>query len=241
LGCRSGWAVEFQVGSLPLIGQKFLAGVGDEDVAGLQMCLGGVAAGNDLDDEQAAGRQRSRRCRYYCRREEWVADGQQACAAGRRAVVEARLVTTQWPASLQVTAINADTGELHIFDRGSGIPLVDAVAASGAVPGVWPLEQIGGRSWIDGGMVSTTNARLAEGYGRVVVIAPMPFGLGAIPGAAEDLAAMGAQAKVQLIAPDERSLTAIGPNPYDPERRAPAASAGRRQGAGLAQAIAAVW
>ncbi len=36
--------------------------------------------------------------------------------AVRRAVVQARLVTTQWPASLRVTAIDADTGELHVFD-----------------------------------------------------------------------------------------------------------------------------
>jgi len=60
--------------------------------------------------------------------------------AARRPVVRARLVTTDWPAALQVTAIDADTGELHVFDAASEVPLVDAVAASGAVPGVWPLD-----------------------------------------------------------------------------------------------------
>jgi len=61
--------------------------------------------------------------------------------AARRAVVRARLVTTNWPAALQVTALDADTGELNVFDACCGVPLVDAVAASGAVPGVWPLER----------------------------------------------------------------------------------------------------
>jgi NTE family protein len=57
----------------------------------------------------------------------------------RRSVVESRLVTIEWPASLRVTAIDADTGVLHVFDHTSHVGLVDAVAASGAVPGVWPL------------------------------------------------------------------------------------------------------
>jgi len=84
--------------------------------------------------------------------------------AARRAVVRARLVTTDWPAALQVTALDADTGELHVFDACCGVSLVDAVAASGAVPGVWPLERFAGRFWIDGGMVSAANAHLARGY-----------------------------------------------------------------------------
>lgn len=161
--------------------------------------------------------------------------------ARRRAVVEGRLVTTDWPAALRVTAIDADTGALHVFDRASGVSLVDAVSASGAVPGVWPLARIDGRAWVDGGMVSTTNARLADDYERVVVIAPMPAGYGAIPGAAEDVAAMSAHATVLLIAPDAQSVAAIGPNPYDPDRRGPAAAAGRVQGASLAAVIATIW
>lgn len=71
--------------------------------------------------------------------------------AQRRSVVEARLVTTEWPLTLQVTAIDAATGQLHVFDRTTGISLTDAVSASGAVPGVWPLVHINGRAWIDGG------------------------------------------------------------------------------------------
>ncbi|MEV0093958.1 patatin-like phospholipase family protein [Streptomyces sp. NPDC050738] len=161
--------------------------------------------------------------------------------AARRRVVRSRLVTTDWPDSLQVTAIDADTGELHLFDRHSGVPLADAVSASGAVPGVWPLEHFQDRAWVDGGMVSTTNARRASGHDRIVILAPMPAGYGKIPGAAADAEALAADAEVCLIAPDEASIEAIGPNPYDPQRRADAAQAGRTQGVGLADKVSALW
>jgi len=71
--------------------------------------------------------------------------------AQRRTAVEGRLVTKDWPLKLQVTAIDADTGKLHVFNEISGISLIDAVSASGAVP--WPFMHINGRAWIDGGMV----------------------------------------------------------------------------------------
>jgi NTE family protein len=159
----------------------------------------------------------------------------------RRAVVQARLVVGEWPAALRVTAIAAETGQLHVFDSQSGVALLDAVSASSAVPGVWPLEHINDRTWIDGGMVSSANSRLAEGYDRVVVVAPMPWAFGEIPGAAEDVATMSANAAVMPVSPDERSTAAIGPNPFDPERKASAASAGREQGVDLAGAVDALW
>ncbi|MCL7370500.1 patatin-like phospholipase family protein [Streptomyces ardesiacus] len=162
-------------------------------------------------------------------------------SATRRQVVTSRLVTTNWPASLKVTAIDADTGELHLFDEHAGVSLTDAVSASGAVPGVWPLEHFLGRAWVDGGMVSTTNARLAAGHDKIVILAPMPDGYGQIPGAAADAEALAKQAEVCLIAPDEQSVEAIGPNPYDPQRRKAAAQAGRAQAESLADKVALLW
>ncbi|MGI6795713.1 patatin-like phospholipase family protein [Gordonia sihwensis] len=162
-------------------------------------------------------------------------------SATRRHVVASRLVTTDWPASLKVTAIDADTGKLHLFDENAGVSLSDAVAASGAVPGVWPLEHSLGRSWVDGGMVSTTNARLAAGHEKIVILAPMPDGYGQIPGAVADAEALAEQAEVCLIAPDEQSVEAIGPNPYDPQRRKAAAQAGRTQAESLADRVAQLW
>jgi NTE family protein len=161
--------------------------------------------------------------------------------AARRAVVAARLVTGTWPVSLHVTAIDANTGALEVFDASCGVALLDAVAASGAVPGVWPLERFGGRSWVDGGMVSAANARLADGYDRVLVIAPLPDGYGELPGAADDVAVMNERAQVLLVAPDEASVAAVGPNIYDPSRRGAAAAAGREQADAVAAALASVW
>lgn len=162
-------------------------------------------------------------------------------AETRRAVVESRLVTQDWPATLKVTAIDAHTGQLHVFDKLSGVELIDAVSASGAVPGVWPLQRINGRDWIDGGMVSAANAHLADGYDRVVVVAPMPWSFGEVPGAIEDVEALNGNGVATLLAPDELSMAAIGPNPYDPDRRAPAASAGREQAQRVAAEVAATW
>jgi NTE family protein len=165
----------------------------------------------------------------------------QVSAEQRRRTVQARLFTTQWPATLHVTATDAETGALHVFGRSSGYPLVDVVSASGAVPGISPVVEFGGRTWIDAGMVSAANARIADGYARILVIAPMPKGHAGIPSAAQDVEIMRRSARVELIVPDQQSIDAIGPNPYDPDRRGPVADAGRQQGLQAAARINNLW
>ncbi|GGV01397.1 patatin [Streptomyces litmocidini] len=164
--------------------------------------------------------------------------------ADRRATVARRLGrAADWPARpLLITAVDAETGELAVYDEGSGVPLTDAVTASCAVPGVWPPATIEGRRWIDGGIHSPANAHLAAGYDRVVVVAPSARGGKAVPSPARqgaDLAAAGAL--VEVITPDEASRKAIGRNVLDPAHRAAAARAGRTQAASHAEAVAAVW
>lgn len=84
--------------------------------------------------------------------------------AERRAVIERRLPSAEWPERrLLIASVDALTGELKVFDRSSGVPLPDAVAASCAVPLVWPPITIDGRRYIDGGVRSATNADLAAG------------------------------------------------------------------------------
>lgn len=165
----------------------------------------------------------------------------QVSVADRRRTVQARLYTLQWPQTLRVAATDADTGVLTVFDRHCGYPLVEVVSASGAVPGISPMVRFGGRTWIDGGMVSAANARLAERFDRVLVVAPMPKGHAGIPSARRDVEAMRATATVELITPDPRSVRAIGRNPYDPARRGPVAAAGRRQGREAAPRIVDLW
>ena len=155
-------------------------------------------------------------------------------------VIGSRLVTREWPdRALTVTAVDAATGEFRTFDRGSGVPLLQAVAASCAVPGVYPPVTIDGRRYVDGGMRSAANADLARGYDRVVVLAPIPRGVGPI--ASVDAQVTGLLARVAVVAPDEGSRTAIGRNVLDPAAREPAARAGRAQGATVVERVAEVW
>ena len=122
-----------------------------------------------------------------------------------------------------------------MFDRHSGTALVDAVAASCAVPGIWPPVSIGGRRYVDGGVRSSDNADLATGYAEVVVLSPLGLNP-AFPSRmplqdAVDRLRAEASA-VTVITPDAASAAAMGVNPLDPATRAPAAQAGRAQGRG---------
>ncbi|MEV7511359.1 patatin-like phospholipase family protein [Streptomyces sp. JL4002] len=163
--------------------------------------------------------------------------------AERRKVLAARLVSHDWPGRrLVVTAVDALTGELEAFDRESGSGLVDAVSASCAVPGVWPPVTVGGRRFVDGGIRSATNADLAAGHERVVVIAPITLGSRLVPSPAAQAARLrAAGAKVLLITPSAAARKAFGRNVLDPARRDPAARAGLAQAAGHVAEAAAVW
>ncbi|MGW9117770.1 patatin-like phospholipase family protein [Streptomyces sp. NPDC055663] len=162
--------------------------------------------------------------------------------AQRREAIASRLLSPEWPGRpLLVTAVDATTGELHTFDRDGAVSLVDAVTASCAVPGVWPVTRIQGRAWIDGGVHSTANAQLAAGYGRVVVIAPSASGNKAIASPRSQAAALAADgARVELITPDAAAKKAFGRNPLDPSCRAAAARAGFEQSAAHTEAVATV-
>jgi NTE family protein len=83
----------------------------------------------------------------------------------RIAVIESRLPSRDWPVTpTKLTAVDCVSGELTVFDAASGVSLVEAVAASSAVPGIWPPVTIEGRRYMDGGMRSADNADLAEGF-----------------------------------------------------------------------------
>ena len=155
-------------------------------------------------------------------------------------VIGSRLVSREWPdRDLRVTAVDAETGEFRVLDRTSGVPLLQAVAASCAVPGVYPPVTIDGRRYVDGGMRSAANADLADGYDRVVVLAPVPRGFG--PLASVDAQVTGMVARVAVVSPDEASRRAIGRNVLDPAARAGSARAGRAQAAGVAAEVTEAW
>jgi NTE family protein len=160
--------------------------------------------------------------------------------AQRRADIVERLglPEAEWPEKrLSITAVDMATQDLVVFTNNGDVSLEDAVAASCAVPGVWPTAEINGRYYIDGGAWKTAeNAHLAQGAKSVLILAPMGniagAALGGLSGLATDVAALREQGSdVMLISADEMSLRAMGRNPLDPATRKPAAEAGRLQGA----------
>jgi NTE family protein len=157
----------------------------------------------------------------------------------RRKVIERRLPAQHWPARrIQLTAVDVATGELRVFDSASGASLVDAVAASSALPGLWPPVTIGASRYIDGGIRSADNADLAAGFPRITVVSPV--GLDSMIPSSRPLREAVAKLRadgsaVTILVPDAASAVAIGANPLDPATRTPAAQAGLTQGrAGLA-------
>jgi NTE family protein len=160
--------------------------------------------------------------------------------AERRAVIARRVGTAEWPATpLKITAVEAETGEFMVFDTSSGVSLIDAVAASCAVPMVWPPVTVNGSRYIDGGARSVANVDLAAGADRIVVIAPITASARRSGKPQAQAEALGVRNVV--IAPSDAALTAIGRNPLDPARRAPSAQAGRAQAAEVAAQVRAVW
>jgi NTE family protein len=166
--------------------------------------------------------------------------GRTPSEAERRAAISAALRSPEWPERpLVITAVDADSGEFTPFTRSSGVELAAAVGASCAVPGVYPPVTIDGRRYMDGGMRSAANADLAARCDRIVVIAPLPRGAG--PMASVDAQVTGLVSRVVVVSPDRASLAAIGKNVLDPAARAPAARAGRAQGAAELERVARVW
>ena len=171
-----------------------------------------------------------------------------AAAAGRTptlderlAAISARLPVGSWPdRDLRITAVDATTGELRVLTAASGVDLVTAVAASCAVPSVYPPVPVDGRPHVDGGMRSGANVDLAAGAERLVVLAPTPRGFATMASAASQAAAWP-PGHALVLSPDAGAVHAIGRNVLDPAARAAAAEAGRRQAVAAADAVRAVW
>ena len=91
----------------------------------------------------------------------------------RRRVIEARHPGLEWSdRDVRIIAVDADSGVPVVFNRFSGVSLVDAVEASSAVPGVWPVVPLAGRHYIDGGVRTMANADIAVGFDPVLVLVP---------------------------------------------------------------------
>jgi NTE family protein len=161
----------------------------------------------------------------------------------RRAVITSRLASQQWPEHprLLVTAVEAESGEAVVFGRDSGAALADAVAASCAVPLVWPPMTVNGTRYIDGGVRSPVNADYATGCSRVLVIAPVAGSIRRSGRISRQLATLGPDVRKAVVTPDAEARAAMGRNVLDPAYRAAAARAGNRPAAVVADTVSALW
>ncbi|HEY1830245.1 MAG TPA: patatin-like phospholipase family protein [Acidimicrobiales bacterium] len=164
-----------------------------------------------------------------------------------RATVAARLPSHQWPPSpLLIPAVDAHTGEPVVFDRHSGVGLVDAVAASTSIGFSIPPYSIAGHRYINGGYRRNENADLAAGYARVLVLSPFggrsryPLDWGMhLTTQVDELRAGGSS--VETVFPDSDSEHMFGANAMDLSLRPPAARAGYDQGGALAEQLGEFW
>ncbi len=158
------------------------------------------------------------------------------------------LADAGWPKRYACTAVDALTGEFVVWDEAAGAPLVRAVATSCSVPGIFPPITIDGRRYIDGGMRSGTNADLAKGHERVLILSlmnpeSMRGPLARLGSAIEaELTTIGdAGGTVEVVYPDPDAASAMGVNLMDPSMVIPAVEAGERQGKLVADELGGFW
>ena len=106
-------------------------------------------------------------------------------------------------------------------------------------PCVYPPIPIAGRTYVDGGVRSGSNADLAAGCDRVVALSPLDRSMGPLRSARQQLGDLGTDHLV--ITPDETSRAAIGKNVLDPAARPRSARAGYAQAAAYADQVRRLW
>jgi NTE family protein len=99
-----------------------------------------------------------------------------------------RLIGSPWPSQLRVCAVDLTTGVRAVFGPWSNVDLVEACAASCAVPGLFQPVYINGVPYSDGGFYSPTNADvlttdelLASAVDEVFVLSPMSSNMRSLP------------------------------------------------------------
>src|SRR5690606_12369882 len=106
---------------------------------------------------------------------------------------------------------------------GARYPLSDLVAASSAVPGLFPPHRVDGRLYIDGGMWSATSVDAAALADQVIVVAPLaggvlgPMGRGAGLLLTRELQTWRKRhpgSRISLIHPDAAIARLAGRNPF---------------------------
>jgi NTE family protein len=157
------------------------------------------------------------------------------------------LASRRWPSpALNITCVDAYTGERCVVTQSARVPVTRAVAASSAVPGLFTPQPILDRRCMDGGVSGTgTHLDLLAGCERVVVLA-LTDGEGfeqgmmtSAPGAiAAELAALRASgSEVFVRMPESMDPMKL----MEPTAVPDAVAMGRRQAAADADTLRSFW
>ena len=156
---------------------------------------------------------------------------------------------TPWPAGFRCTAIDIDTGELVVWGQGSGVPLLQAVASSCAVPVLFPSVTIEGHRYMDGGLLSHLNAAAAAATDVLVVLSCHALGSkgtgggGALAASVTPDAELAPLHETRLLVAFEPDFSEIGTpaNMMDSDLVIQALMIGKRQAVADTAAIQAAW
>jgi NTE family protein len=165
----------------------------------------------------------------------WVAEIGQSFAQGG------------WPERpLLVTAVDVASGERRVFDRDSGVDLSQALAASCAVPALFPSVTIDGKLYMDGQVQSSTNADALLAHAPLEVWIAMPTNARTAPGigahaermlALEIAALREAGCAVHVTTPGDLEATRMGTNLMDASRVFDAYDVGAEAGRAWARQV----
>jgi NTE family protein len=143
----------------------------------------------------------------------------------------ALIAADSWPQRpLLIPAVDAESGEPIVWAAAAGVPLVRAVAASSAFPGIEPPVAVDGRHYLDGALRAGTNTDLAGDARTVVVVDPLAH---RHPHPAADGA--------HILAPDPAAVRLLDSEQSDPEAWKAAYQAGRAQAGAAAEELRAHW
>jgi NTE family protein len=180
----------------------------------------------------ATAAERARAVGRMARAAQPVMDG-----AAYRAFIGSSL-PAEWPAGdLRLTTIDCETGETVLLDSGSGMDLIDAVAASCAVPAYFPTVQYKGRHFTDGPRGPYIAALAAElGLQAIVFVGlRLPFMAGADEHAELDALAAGGMPVARVT--DGPAFAAAGVDLMDPAASAVGTLIGLADGRNAAGAV----
>jgi len=156
---------------------------------------------------------------------------------------------TAWPAGFRCTATDTDSGDLVVWDQGSGVPLLPAVAASCSVPMLFPAVTVKDRHYMDGGILSHLNATAAPPTDVLVALSCHQLGSRGAGGGGSlaasvtpdaELAPLRQTTRLVAVEPDFSDIEAPA-NMMDPNLAIQAFQIGKRQAEREAAAIQAAW